>query len=132
MFDLQYIMEVNMNKFISWDFALLLIITAMLFVVHEFGHYLVYRVLGYEAIIRKSLIAPGIDPKYTIEVSRFKGILIAVGGFVLSTAIIVMPFMLFGYKHWFVLLIASIAGSIMDFIWAATMLLQKTITIYSR
>jgi hypothetical protein len=99
MFDLQYIMEVNMNKFISWDFALLLIITAMLFVVHEFGHYLVYRVLGYEAIIRKSLIAPGIDPKYTIEVSRFKGILIAVGGFVLSTAIIVMPFMLFGYKH---------------------------------
>lgn len=121
-----------MNKFLTWDFGILIIIFAILMIVHEFGHYLAYRLLGYETVIRKSILIPGIDPKHTIEVNRFQGICIALGGFMISTITIVLPFMLFGYRNWFVLLLGSIAGSIVDFIWALTILFSKSTVINAR
>lgn len=121
-----------MDKFLTWDFAILLIVFFILLILHEAGHYLAYRILGFDAVIRKSVLIPGIDPKTTIEVNRAQGLTIALGGFVFSTAVIVLPALLIGYRHWFVLLIGSVAGSIVDFIWGFTMLFMKTITIHSR
>ncbi len=65
----------------SWDFAILLLLMAILLIVHEYGHYIAYRVLGYKAVVRRSLLVPGIDPLNTIEVNRAEGLLIALGGF---------------------------------------------------
>ena len=118
-----------MEKYLSLKFLGLLSFLAILFVTHEYGHYLAYRVLGYKAVIRKSFLAPGIDPKQTIEVSRLEGLIIALGGFVLSTIIVVVPLMLVQYKLLIALMIGSIAGSIVDFIWALSMLFRRNITI---
>lgn len=118
-----------MDKFISWNFAGLLLCVIILFIVHEYGHYLSYRVLGYKAVVRKSILAPGIDPLYTIVVSKAEGLLIALGGFIISTIVVIIPLLLLQYKLWFAVLTGSIAGSIFDFIWAFGMLFQKTITI---
>lgn len=121
-----------MEKFLTWDFAGLVFILVVLLVLHEFGHYLAYRVLGYKAVVRKSFLVPGIDPQSTIEVRRGEGLLIALGGFIFSTAVVVVPLLILSYRHWLVVLIGSTAGSIVDFIWAFGMLLQRTVTISSR
>lgn len=121
-----------MEKFISWDFAGMLFFLTILLIVHEYGHYLAYRVLGHKAVVRRSFLAPGIDPLNTIEVKKVEGLLIALGGFILSTVVVVIPLLLFHYKLWVVVLIGSAAGSIVDFIWAFSMLFQRTITISSK
>jgi hypothetical protein len=121
-----------MEKFLTWDFAGLVFILVVLLIIHEYGHYLAYRVLGYRAVVRRSFLAPGIDPQNTIEVKRREGLLIALGGFILSTAVVVVPLLLVNYKHWLVVMIGSAAGSIVDFIWALGMLFQRTVTISSR
>ena len=123
---------IKMDKFLTWDFAGLLVVFFVLLIAHEFGHYLAYRMLGYDAVVRKSIFIPGIDPKNTIQVTKTEGLIIALGGFAFSTIIIVLPCMLIHYHLWFVLLIGSIAGSIVDFIWALTMIFTKNITIYSK
>lgn len=121
-----------LNKFLSWNFAGLLLLVVILFMSHEFGHYLAYHMLGYKATIRKSIFAPGIDPKETITVPGWQGVFIASFGFVFSTAIVVFPLFFIKYQYWFVLLIGSIAGSIVDMIWAISMVGRKTVTIDSR
>lgn len=121
-----------MGKFLSLDFAVLLLFVVILFVVHEYGHYLTYRVLGYKAVVRKSFLAPGIDPQYTITVKKAEGILIALGGFLLSMIVIVIPLLLLQYKLWLVVLIGGAAGSVVDFLWALSMLFQKSITISAK
>jgi hypothetical protein len=121
-----------MEKFLSWDFAFLLLLMAILLIIHEYGHYIAYRVLGYKAVVRRSFLVPGIDPQNTIEVSRGGGLLIALGGFILSTISIVIPSLLLHYRLWVVLLIGSVAGSIVDFAWAFSMLYKRTITISSK
>lgn len=121
-----------MDKFLSLDFGVLLLIFLFLLILHEAGHYLAYRMLGYEAVIRNSILVPGIDPKNTITVNKLQGLIIALGGFIFSTIVVVLPCILLDYKHWFVLLIGSLAGSSVDFIWAFTMMFMKTITIQSR
>lgn len=121
-----------MEKFLSWDFAFVIILALALFIVHEYGHYLAYRVLGIPAKLRRSVIAPGVDPKETICVKRWKGLFIALGGFFLSNLILVLPLYAFSYKHWFVLFLGSFAGSIVDFAWALSMLSRKTVTLQSR
>ncbi|MDF2589949.1 MAG: hypothetical protein K0S41_3790 [Anaerocolumna sp.] len=121
-----------MGKFISLNFLGVVILALLLLVVHEWGHYVAYRVLGYRAKVRKSLIAPGIDPVETIEVPRWKGLVIAFAGFVVSTILVVLPLFLFQYKYYMPLFIGSIAGASVDFTWAFSMLPSKTITIQSR
>ncbi len=118
-----------MEKFLSWNFAILLLLMVILLIIHEYGHYLAYRVLGYKAILRRSILVPGVDPLNTIQVKKVEGLLIALGGFVLSTTIVVIPLIIFQYRLWLVLLIGSLAGSIVDFIWAFSMLFQRAITI---
>lgn len=121
-----------MDKFLTPKFAVLLLLVILLLVVHEFGHYLAYRLLGYKACVRKSIIAPGIDPKETIIVTREKGLFIALNGFILSTFSVVLLSFLMNYSLWFVLFIGSLAGSCVDFIWALGMLFQKEITIQGK
>ncbi len=121
-----------MERYLSLKFLGLLFFLAILFVTHEYGHYLAYRVFGYKAVIRKSFWAPGIDPKQTIKVTRLEGLIIALGGFVLSTIIVVVPLMLTQYKLWIALMMGSIAGSAADFIWALSMLFRKDITIQGK
>ncbi len=118
-----------MEKFLSWSFAILLLLMVILLIIHEYGHYLAYRVLGYKAILRRSILVPGVDPLNTIQVKKVEGLLIALGGFVLSTTIVVIPLIIFQYRLWLVLLIGSLAGSIVDFIWAFSMLFKRAITI---
>lgn len=121
-----------MEKFFTLNFAILLLLALILLIVHEFGHYLAYRLLGFEAVVRTSLIAPGIDPKETILVTRIQGIFIALNGFIFSTLTVVLISFLMNYSLWFVLFIGSIAGSSVDFIWAFGMLFQKSVTIQGR
>ena len=87
-----------MNKFFTWDFLILLLLASLLLIIHELGHYLAFRILGYKAVLRKSIMVPGIDPVDTIDVTRWKGFVIALGGFVFSTIVIVVPAMLLQYK----------------------------------
>lgn len=71
---------IEMEKLFSWDFALVLLFMLVLFFVHEYGHYLAYQILRIPAKIRRSLFAPGIDPKETVSVRRWQGLMIALGG----------------------------------------------------
>lgn len=121
-----------MEKFLSWDFAFVIILCLVLFAVHEYGHYLAYKIFHIPAKLRHSILIPGIDPKETISVKRWKGILIALGGFVLSSLIVVLPLYVLRYKHWFVMFLGAVAGSIVDFVWAISMLGNETTTLYSR
>lgn len=121
-----------MSKFLTLDFGILLIVLTALMMIHELGHYIAYRILGFEAVIRRSFLVPGIDPNETIEVSKLQGLIIALGGFLLSMLVVVLPAILIGYKHGIVVIIAGVAGSIADFMWALTMLFMKRITIYSK
>lgn len=118
-----------MSKFLSWNFAGVLLFSLILFAVHEWGHYLAYRLLGHQAMIRKSALIPGIDPKETIIVSRWQGVLIALAGFILSTIAVVLPLWAFNYQYWYLMMIGSLGGSIVDFIWAFSMLWKKSVTI---
>lgn len=121
-----------MDKFLTPKFAVLLLLAFLLLIVHEFGHYLAYRLLGFQAHIRKSIIAPGIDSKETIVVNRMQGLFIALNGFILSTSSVVLLSFLMNYSLWFVLFIGSLAGSCIDFIWAFGMIFQKNITIQGK
>ncbi len=121
-----------MSKFMSWNFAGLVMIAMVLLVVHELGHYIAYRLLGYKAVIRRSVLVPGIDPAETIVVTLWQGVFIALAGFVFSTTIIVLPLLIIQYPYWTAVLICFIAGSIVDFVWAASMLGHKTVTIHAR
>ena len=121
-----------MEKFLTPEFAILLMLELLLLIIHEFGHYLAYRLLGFKASVRKSIIIPGIDPKETITVTRMQGLFIALNGFILSTLSVVLIPLLFNYSLWFALFICSLAGSCVDFIWAFGMLFQKQITIQGK
>lgn len=118
-----------MEKFLTSKFVIVLLLALILLIVHELGHYLAYRLLGFEAKMRKSIIVPGIDPKSTITVTRMQGLFIALNGFIFSTFTVVLLCFLLKYSLWFVLFIGSLAGSSVDFIWAFGMLFQKNITI---
>jgi len=48
-------------------FGLLVLMVLILLIIHEFGHYLAYKIYGIPAHFRKSLLAPGISPNETIE-----------------------------------------------------------------
>ena len=121
-----------MNRFLSFDFLQLVALVGVLVVVHEAGHYLAYRTLGIRAKLRRSLLLPGIDPVETVTVSRWKGIWIALGGFLFAGVLINLPAYLLSYRHSFVLLLGGLAGSIVDFIWAISMLGQKTVVLRGR
>lgn len=121
-----------MEKLLTSKFAVLLLLAILLLLIHEFGHYLAYRLLGFQARVRKSIAAPGIDPKETIVVTRMQGLFIALNGFIFSSFSVVLPAFLMNYSLWFVLFIASLAGSCVDFIWAFGMLFQKEITIQGK
>ena len=121
-----------MSKFMSWNFVGLVLVAMVLLVVHELGHYIAYRLLGHQAVVRKSILAPGIDPVRTIEVPRWQGIFIALAGFAFSTPIIVLPLLALRYPYWSAILICSGAGSIVDIVWAASMLGHKTVTIHAK
>ncbi len=114
------------------NFVGVVMFALMVFIIHELGHYTTYRVLGHQAAIRKSIFAPGIDPKETIEIPCWQGILIAISGFIFSTVVVVFPLFLLQYQYWFVLLIGSVAGSLADVIWAVSMIGRKKVTIYAR
>lgn len=120
-----------MDKFLSFDFIVLLLLAFILLGVHEFGHWLAYRVCGYDAVLRKSVFVPGIDPKKDIKVSKIQGLFIALNGFLFSAFVEIVPLMFLGYKLWKVLLLGGIAGASVDFIWAISMLFQKEIYIYA-
>ncbi len=121
-----------MEKLLTPKFAVLLLLVFLVLIVHELGHYLAYRLLGFQACVRKSIIAPGIDPKETIVVTRMQGLFIALNGFILSTFSVVLLSYLMNYSLWFVLFIGSLAGSCVDFIWAIGMLFQKNVTIQGK
>jgi hypothetical protein len=121
-----------MSRFLSLDFLTLLLLAMVLLIVHEFGHWMAYRLCGYQAVIRKSVFVPGIDPKVTIVVNRFQGLFIALNGFVFSTLVVVLPCFVYKYRLWPALLLGGVAGASLDFIWAVSMLFQKEITIASR
>lgn len=121
-----------MDGFFTWDFPVLLVLIIALFLIHELGHYLAYRVLGYRAVIRKVVFVPGIDPKETIEVTRSEGLVISMSGFILTVMLVVLPCVLVGYKQCFALFMASIAGSFMDLFWVMNLLYRKRITIAPR
>jgi Protein of unknown function (DUF3267). len=124
--------EVYMEKFLTPKFAILLLLTFLLLIVHEFGHYLAYRLLGFQARVRKSIFTPGIDPKEMIVVTRLQGLFIALNGFILSTLTVVLLSFIMNYSLWFVLFIGSLAGSCVDFIWAFGMLFQKKVKIQGK
>lgn len=121
-----------MEKFLSWDFMVVLILAILTFVVHEYGHYLAYRILGIPAKLRRSFLVPGIDPRETVTIKRWKGLLIALGGFILSICAVIFPLFIFNYKHCFVLFLGAVAGSLLDFVWMMSMLGSKEITIHAR
>lgn len=121
-----------MAKFLHPDFFLLLALVAVLFVVHEAGHYIAYRALGIRARLRRNILIPGIDPVATVSVPRWKGVVIALSGFIIAGMLVNAPAYVLGYQHRFVLLLGGIAGSIVDFVWAISMLPQGTVTIEAR
>lgn len=100
----------------------------ILIVLHEFGHYIAYRLLGHNAHFNNSLLVPSIQPNEEITVSRFGGLTIALMGFIFSTIVFILPCYFF-YNQWKALLIGNLVGSIADFFWALSMLFQKTIHI---
>ena len=111
-------------------FGLLVLMVLILIIIHEFGHYLAYKIYGIPAHFRKSLLAPGISPNETIVVTKIQGIVIGLSGFVFSTAIFILPSILV-YPLWKALLVGSVAGSIADFLWVFSMIFSKEIVIQS-
>ncbi|MHC1683042.1 MAG: metalloprotease family protein [Clostridiaceae bacterium] len=111
-------------------FGFLLFMALILMIIHEFGHYLAYKIYGIPAHFRKSLLVPGISPNETIIVTKMQGMIIALSGFVFSTLIFVLPSALI-YPLWKALLVGSVAGSIVDFLWAFSMIFSKEVIIQS-
>jgi membrane-associated protease RseP (regulator of RpoE activity) len=105
-------------------FIFLIFMILILLVIHEYGHYLAYKIYGIPAHVRKSILAPGISPNESVYVTKTQGIVIALAGFVFSTVIFVIPSIFF-YPLWKALMVGSVAGSAADFIWALTMMLSK-------
>lgn len=103
----------------------------VLFIVHEWGHYLAYRMFGIPAYFKKSFFIPQVLPNTTVTVTKLQGLVIALAGFFVSTLLIVIPCM-FVYPLWKALFIGSIAGSSVDFIWALSMCFTKLVTIESK
>jgi membrane-associated protease RseP (regulator of RpoE activity) len=118
----------NLEDFMK--FGLLVLMVLILIIIHELGHYLAYKIYGIPAHFRKSLLAPGISPNETIVVTKMQGIVIGLSGFVFSTVIFVFP-SIFVYPLWKALLVGSVAGSIVDFIWAFSMIFSNEIVIQS-
>lgn len=112
-------------------FVTLLGLMGIVFVVHEWGHYLAYRAFGIPAYFRISVLVPQVLPQQTIRISRIKGLIVALAGFAASTLLIVLPSIFF-YPLWKALLIGSIAGASVDFIWALSMVFSKTVLIESK
>lgn len=52
-----------------------------LFIVHEWGHYLAYRLFGIPAYFKKSILIPQVLPKETVIVTKLQGLVIALAGF---------------------------------------------------
>jgi len=121
-----------MEKFLSLNFIILLILAILLLIIHELGHWIAYRLCGHPAVIRKSVLIPGIDPKETIEVKRWQGLFIALNGVALSSLVVIFPCFILGYRLWHVLLIGGVAGACVDFIWAFSMIFQHTVKIFAR
>lgn len=113
------------------DFVGLLGLMGIIFIVHEWGHYLAYRLFGIPVYFKLSVFVPQVLPRQTIRLRRSKGLVIALAGFVISTLLIVVPSVFF-YKLWKALLIGSIAGASVDFLWAASMVFSKTVLIKSK
>ena len=105
-------------------FGFLVFMILILLIIHEFGHYLAYKIYGIPVHFRKSLLAPGISPNETIVVTKMQGIVIGLSGYVFSTIIFVLP-NVFAYPLWKALFVGSIACSIVDFIWVFSMILSK-------
>ncbi len=118
-----------MDKFLTSDFALVLLLALVLIIMHELGHYMAYRLFGIEARLRPNLLAPGIDPKKPVTVSRWKGIFIAINGFIFASLTVNLPLYLLGYKHSSLILLAGAIGSVLDFLWALTMLGRQTVDL---
>lgn len=110
---------------------ILSILVAALFIVHEWGHYLAYRVFYIPAYFKKSLFVPQVLPKETVTVSKLQGLIIALAGFIVSTILIVLP-CIFIYPLWRALLVGSLAGSSVDFIWALSICFTKKVIIQSK
>lgn len=117
-----------MKKYISFNFLLLLIMALILIAIHEFGHYLAYRLFGYKAHFNMSMLIPSVQPNEEITVTRFQGLTIALLGFIFSSLVFVLPCYLF-YPQWKALFIGSVAGSIADFFWAFSMIFDKKVHI---
>ena len=113
------------------DFVVLLALMGMVLIVHECGHYLAYRVLGIPAYFKISVLVPQVLPRETVRLPRMKGLMIALAGFGVSTLLIVVPG-IFIYPLWKALLIGSIAGASIDFLWALSMLFSKNVLIKSK
>jgi len=105
-------------------FGFLLFMVLILIIIHEFGHFIAYKIYGIPAHFRKSLLAQGISPNETIVVTKMQGMVIALSGFVFSTVIFVLPSAML-YPLWKALLEGSVAGSIADYLWAFSMILAK-------
>lgn len=111
-------------------FIFLVFMVLILVIIHEFGHFLAYKIYKIPAHFRKSLLAPGISPNETIIVTKTQGMVIALSGFVFSTVIFVLPSALI-YHLWKALLVGSVAGSIADYLWAVSMIFSKKVRIQS-
>lgn len=110
--------------------AILIILT--IFVLHEWGHYLAYKIFGIPAHFRRSILAPGIDPNETVVVSKLQGMVIALAGFFVSTCLFTLPMIIIFpiWKGFF--LIITLVGSCVDFLWAISMIFSSKITISSK
>lgn len=110
--------------------AVLILLMVILFIIHEFGHYLAYQLLGIDTYFKMSVIAPQVLPKQNITITKVAGLFVALSGFIISILLFVYPLSYF-YNLWKALLVGSLAGSIADFLWAISMIFVKEVTIYS-
>lgn len=53
-------------------------------------------------------------------------------GFAFSSLVVIFPCFILGYRLWHVLLIGGAVGACVDFIWAFSMIFQRTVKISAR